>query len=490
MLTHSIMAPKRILHIHHGPRYGARHTHHGHTQDHGHAQDHGHTHHGHTQDHGHTHDKGYGSGDTGCSPFACCDLNQPYWSALGCPKGNHHAPCDDDKDMNLISTYPQSSNWLPVSNHKPPGTPSRPGLDCAEGSLDRTDPKTYYYPDGIVRDDITYLDANGTKQRRFTCDKDHHTGTCPTGSTCTHYDGSSAGLPGRQTGSATGCVASNKGAMDRQLFGRNVYLRYQDWNTAVAKTDPSGGTSWEVWPMSDDVKQAGDTADTYVATWYGENASDGTSMVLTGSVQNEVYDQWTIQVFGANRKQTLEMKSATNVHYGDDPWLTLGSYNTPWVQRTPWNGVNWKGTKSTWKVMLYPVPWVGDSLHVNQACGFNACCTFNAYLPREAPYYPHGGPDAVLCDWPDAAASKKPAAIPYSHVCPSKACCMDGCNNHGTCESYDTCTCDDGWVGTGCGTRSCLPLGKAGCNNHGTCKSDGTCTCDAGWSGQYCQTPA
>ncbi|KAH3746185.1 alpha amylase domain protein [Pelomyxa schiedti] len=54
--------------------------------------------------------------------------------------------------------------------------------------------------------------------------------------------------------------------------------------------------------------------------------------------------------------------------------------------------------------------------------------------------------------------------------------CASNCNNHGTCSSSYTCTCDSGWYGEYC---SCG--GSSPCNGHGSCATDGSCVCTSPW---------
>ncbi len=69
-----------------------------------------------------------------------------------------------------------------------------------------------------------------------------------------------------------------------------------------------------------------------------------------------------------------------------------------------------------------------------------------------------------------------------SHVDCSKSGCDLNCNYHGDCEK-GLCKCYEGWGGFSCETRICLE----GCTDHGVCNSDGTCTCKRGWSGENCK---
>lgn len=58
--------------------------------------------------------------------------------------------------------------------------------------------------------------------------------------------------------------------------------------------------------------------------------------------------------------------------------------------------------------------------------------------------------------------------------------CDLNCGAHGKCVG-ETCTCDKGWGGEFCNTKSC----DARCNEHGQCKN-GTCLCVTGWNGKHC----
>ena len=54
------------------------------------------------------------------------------------------------------------------------------------------------------------------------------------------------------------------------------------------------------------------------------------------------------------------------------------------------------------------------------------------------------------------------------------------CGPNGHCED-GACTCDTGWEGDSCSTRTC----DARCSGHGEC-NNGTCVCMPGWNGIHC----
>jgi len=69
--------------------------------------------------------------------------------------------------------------------------------------------------------------------------------------------------------------------------------------------------------------------------------------------------------------------------------------------------------------------------------------------------------------------------------------CEDDCYSHGTC-SYRNCTCD---LSTSPKTGAPVYYAKPwceylncdyDCNDHGTCNTDSTCTCEASWGGRFC----
>lgn len=95
----------------------------------------------------------------------------------------------------------------------------------------------------------------------------------------------------------------------------------------------------------------------------------------------------------------------------------------------------------------------------------------------------------------------------------ASASCPDGCSGHGTCGSYDSCTCFARWSGVNCGQRECpyglswvaanpevtqlIPAngnflgGKHAyteCSSRGTCNRDsGECECFPGYAGRGCR---
>lgn len=80
---------------------------------------------------------------------------------------------------------------------------------------------------------------------------------------------------------------------------------------------------------------------------------------------------------------------------------------------------------------------------------------------------------------------------------PEDPTCSPLCNtaNGGFCNeggsSPDYCTCNSGWDATsGCNIATCngIKAGESGvCSNHGTCSGPNTCVCDSGYSGTFCE---
>lgn len=95
----------------------------------------------------------------------------------------------------------------------------------------------------------------------------------------------------------------------------------------------------------------------------------------------------------------------------------------------------------------------------------------------------------------------------------ASASCPNSCSGHGTCDTYDQCTCfsesvedgvastDDEWTGADCSLRTC-PRGiswvspdgtcdhtsERECSDQGVCdRSTGLCTCFDGYTGSACQ---
>ncbi|KAH3759354.1 tenascin-X precursor [Pelomyxa schiedti] len=70
-------------------------------------------------------------------------------------------------------------------------------------------------------------------------------------------------------------------------------------------------------------------------------------------------------------------------------------------------------------------------------------------------------------------------------------CLEPNCTGNGFCNKYietaghGTCYCYSGYYGDSCEFKSCPPR----CDEHGTCESNGTCTCDQYWNGTACLEP-
>jgi len=66
------------------------------------------------------------------------------------------------------------------------------------------------------------------------------------------------------------------------------------------------------------------------------------------------------------------------------------------------------------------------------------------------------------------------------------------CGGHGQCVAQDTCTCDQGYIGSQCQDTvsiSCFGIPSTEpnvCGGHGQCVAQDTCTCDQGYSGDQC----
>ena len=61
---------------------------------------------------------------------------------------------------------------------------------------------------------------------------------------------------------------------------------------------------------------------------------------------------------------------------------------------------------------------------------------------------------------------------------------LQRCSNHGQCNSFDKCTCNEGWRGTACGIPSCAALSD--CSGNGVCTAPNTCQCNSGFGGAMC----
>ncbi|XP_070568540.1 matrilin-2-like [Ptychodera flava] len=62
------------------------------------------------------------------------------------------------------------------------------------------------------------------------------------------------------------------------------------------------------------------------------------------------------------------------------------------------------------------------------------------------------------------------------------AICNPACENGGTCNAPDTCTCPPNYHGSTCSNAICNP----GCENGGTCTGPDTCTCPPNYYGSRC----
>ncbi|GMF16079.1 unnamed protein product [Phytophthora lilii] len=103
---------------------------------------------------------------------------------------------------------------------------------------------------------------------------------------------------------------------------------------------------------------------------------------------------------------------------------------------------------------------------------------------------------AEMTKWWLAAALAALAAHGASGACPNK------CSGHGRCGLNDVCECMQNWIGGDCSGRQC-PFTRAWhdtaqldddahyyaeCGNRGTCdRTTGECTCDAGFVGSGCR---
>lgn len=63
--------------------------------------------------------------------------------------------------------------------------------------------------------------------------------------------------------------------------------------------------------------------------------------------------------------------------------------------------------------------------------------------------------------------------------------CVQDCGLHGKCKYPDTCECDAGWYDTNCTTPVCSQT----CGNGGNCTANNTCSCPEWWTGEDCRTP-
>ncbi|EFC39850.1 B-lectin domain-containing protein [Naegleria gruberi] len=66
----------------------------------------------------------------------------------------------------------------------------------------------------------------------------------------------------------------------------------------------------------------------------------------------------------------------------------------------------------------------------------------------------------------------------------------NACNGHGSCNSRDSCSCNNGYSGSQCTEYYCnsvlySQIGTV-CNGHGTCTAPNTCQCTGGYNGTFC----
>ena len=83
----------------------------------------------------------------------------------------------------------------------------------------------------------------------------------------------------------------------------------------------------------------------------------------------------------------------------------------------------------------------------------------------------------------------------------SQTVCPNNCNQHGTCDKFSRCVCDEGFIGADCSLKPCpkgthwggkahgvdMAHSEEVCSGRGSCDTEeGKCVCDEGFHGKSC----